>query len=56
VLAHPWLVGSSETELLTPALIRQNNNVKQLSQFAESAASVNRVVVQHLSGITRSYF
>jgi hypothetical protein len=38
--------------------MRQNNNSKQLSQFADSAAAVNRVLLQHLSGnyifITRS--
>jgi MAP kinase interacting serine/threonine kinase len=62
VLAHPWLRSSrssggggscnssADRELPTPALMRQNNNVKQLSQFAESAAAVNRVVLQHLSG------
>jgi hypothetical protein len=30
--------------------MRQNNNSKQLSQFADSAAAVNRVLLQHLSG------
>ena len=53
MLSHPWLVSGScrsEAALPTPALMRQNNNVKQLSQFADSAAAVNRVVLQHLSG------
>jgi hypothetical protein len=53
VLVHPWLRsgGASSALLLpTPALMRQNNNSKQLSQFADSAAAVNRVLLQHLSG------
>jgi len=51
VLVHPWLRSGAATTLLpTPALMRQNNNTKQLSQFADSAAAVNRVVLQHLSG------
>jgi len=50
VLAHPWLItASAKTELTTPATMRSHNNVKQLSRFADSAAQVNRVVLQHLS-------
>jgi hypothetical protein len=58
VLVHPWLRsgGASSALLLpTPALMRQNNNSKQLSQFADSAAAVNRVLLQHLSGTVPTY-
>merc|ERR1712079_385721 len=33
--------------LETPGRIRKNNSARALSQFAESAAAVNRVVQQH---------
>jgi len=49
VLVHPWLQNSHDLQLDTPARIRENNSAKELSQFAESAAAVNRVVLQHLS-------
>jgi len=51
VLTHPWLaVNTSNSQpLTTPAFIRKINSVKELSRFAESAASINRVVLQHLS-------
>merc|ERR1712215_561037 len=49
VLNHVWLMNNNTTELTTPAKIRKNNSVKELSLFAESAAAVNRVVLQHMS-------
>lgn len=50
VLQHPWLQYASETaELTTPAVIKKNNSARELSQFAESAMAVNRVVHQHFS-------
>merc|ERR1712013_851782 len=49
VLGHVWLMNNNTTELTTPAKIRKNNSVKELSIFAESAAAVNRVVLQHMS-------
>jgi len=49
VLNHIWLNNNNTTELTTPAKIRKNNSVKELSLFAESAAAVNRVVLQHMS-------
>merc|ERR1712183_1217217 len=49
VLNHVWLMNNNTTELTTPAKIRKNNSVKELSMFAESAAAVNRVVLQHMS-------
>jgi len=50
VMSHPWMVtASARTELTTPATMRSHNNAKQLSRFADSAAQVNRVVLQHMS-------
>jgi len=49
VLSHSWLESTAATQLATPAKIRRNNSAKQLSIFAESAAAVQRVVLQHLS-------
>jgi len=49
VLNHPWLNNNNTAELTTPAKIRKNNTSKELSLFAESAAAVNRVVLQHMS-------
>merc|ERR1719495_485631 len=51
VMSHPWLAEdtNSSQQLATPAIIRKKNSVKELSMFAESAASINRVVLQHLS-------
>jgi len=51
VLNHVWLTNNYTTELTTPAKIRKNNSVKELSLFAESAAAVNRVVLQHMQHI-----
>ena len=50
VLQHPWLVENHEDDwcpLETPGRIRKNDSARALSQFAESAAAVNRVVQQH---------
>lgn len=50
VLKHAWLQFASETAALTtPAVIKKNNSALELSQFAESAMAVNRVVQQHFS-------
>merc|ERR1711864_53772 len=49
VLNHPWLNNNNTIELTTPAKIRKNMNSRELSLFAESAAAVNRVVLQHMS-------
>jgi len=51
VLLHPFLDQTTQDQdwcpLETPARIRKNNSAQALSQFAESAAAVNRVVLQH---------
>ena len=50
VLHHPWLVENHQDDwcpLETPGRIRKNDSARALSQFAESAAAVNRVVQQH---------
>lgn len=50
VLNHPWLECASDQDPLpTPEIIRKNNSARELSQFAESANNVNRVVQQHFS-------
>lgn len=50
VLQHPWLrCASDAAPLTTPAVIKKNNSARELSQFAESAMAVNRVVQQHFS-------
>merc|ERR1719168_262690 len=50
VLNHEWLRNNYNTaSLSTPAKIRKDNSARQLSLFAESAAAVNRVVLQHMS-------
>jgi len=49
VLVHPWLQNSNDLQLDTPARIRENSSAAELSLFAESAAAVNRVVLQHMS-------
>ncbi|XP_049823657.1 MAP kinase-interacting serine/threonine-protein kinase 1-like isoform X2 [Aethina tumida] len=50
VLQHPWLKNASDgAALTTPAVIKKNNTARELSQFAESAMAVNRVVQQHFS-------
>lgn len=47
---HPWLeCASDKAALTTPAIIKKNNSARELSQFAESAMAVNRVVQQHFS-------
>merc|ERR1719415_424338 len=49
VLQHPFLHADTRDwcPLQTPARLRKNNSARALSQFAESAAAVNRVVLQH---------
>merc|ERR1719222_1324180 len=50
VLQHPFLNSEPREDwcpLETPARLRKNNSSRALSQFAESAAAVNRVVLQH---------
>jgi len=47
VLSHAWFSNVRSTDLETATKINRNNSAKSLSQFAESAAAVNRVVVQH---------
>jgi len=57
VLEHPWLQTSSSRKSADsrsadrplPSLQRLNMNAKQLNSFADSAATVNRVMLQHLS-------
>merc|ERR1711971_41174 len=49
VLRHEWLNNNNNVTLSTPAKIRKDNSARRLSQFAESASSVNRVVLQHMS-------
>ncbi|XP_031351861.1 MAP kinase-interacting serine/threonine-protein kinase 1-like isoform X3 [Photinus pyralis] len=50
VLRHPWLTRACDNlHLATPEVIKRNNSVRELSQFAESAMVCNRVVLQHFS-------
>ncbi|PNF36721.1 MAP kinase-interacting serine/threonine-protein kinase 1 [Cryptotermes secundus] len=55
VLTHPWMSTDSSRSnltarsLITPYIIRRNNSARELSEFAESAMAVNRVVLQHFS-------
>jgi len=49
VMNHAWLNNNNTSALTTPAKIRKDNSARQLSLFAESAAAVNRVVLQHMS-------
>merc|ERR1711875_87778 len=42
VLAHAWFSNVRSTDLHTATKINRNNSAKSLSQFAESAAAVNR--------------
>lgn len=50
VFQHPWLqCASDKAALTTPAIIKKNNSARELSQFAESAMALNRVVQQHFS-------
>nr|XP_023019864.1 MAP kinase-interacting serine/threonine-protein kinase 1 isoform X2 [Leptinotarsa decemlineata] len=50
VLKHPWLkLANDSVSLTTPAIIKRNDSALELSQFAESAMAVNRVVQQHFS-------
>merc|ERR1712241_261175 len=57
VLVHPWLMEDQQDDwcpLETPGRIRKNNSARALSQFAESAAAVNRVVQQHCRSHTEN--
>lgn len=50
VLQHPWLrCANEDAPLTTPSVIKRNNSARELSQYAESAMAVNRVVLQHFS-------
>merc|ERR1712141_994574 len=49
VLNHEWLSNNNTSALATPDKIREDGSARQLSLFAESAAAVNRVVLQHMS-------
>jgi len=57
VLSHPWIkVADEDCEnekrhraLKTPGIIRSNQSARKLSQFAESAMAVNRVILQQFS-------
>jgi len=61
VLEHPWLKQLSSscrkqpadrsvaTDRPLPSIQRLNMNAKELNKFADSAATVNRVMLQHLS-------
>ncbi|GAB0095106.1 uncharacterized protein DMENIID0001_104460 [Sergentomyia squamirostris] len=60
VLHHPWIKMADEEDtidgivrerraLKTPGIIRRNQSARELSQFAESAMAVKRVILQHFS-------
>uniref|UniRef100_A0A1L8DKL5 non-specific serine/threonine protein kinase n=1 Tax=Nyssomyia neivai TaxID=330878 RepID=A0A1L8DKL5_9DIPT len=61
VLQHPWIRMADEDTidgvvreqrrraLQTPGIIRRNQSARELSQFAESAMAVKRVILQHFS-------
>ncbi|KAG4080159.1 hypothetical protein HA402_008230 [Bradysia odoriphaga] len=58
VLNHPWIKMVEDTEdkiekrrraLKTPGIIRRNQSARELSNFAESAMAVKRVILQHFS-------
>lgn len=51
VLTHPWLsrLDQGHRPLVTPQIIRRNQSARELSSFAESAMSANRVILQHFS-------
>ncbi|KAG5670586.1 hypothetical protein PVAND_000837 [Polypedilum vanderplanki] len=57
VLIHPWIKVADEDcdnekryrALKTPGIIRSNQSARKLSQFAESAMAVNRVILQQFS-------
>jgi len=53
VLSHPWLRNGNRTNLTTPAKLQSSKCTQHLSHFAESAAAVNRVVLQHISRWTQ---
>uniref|UniRef100_A0A6M2DRL1 non-specific serine/threonine protein kinase n=1 Tax=Xenopsylla cheopis TaxID=163159 RepID=A0A6M2DRL1_XENCH len=55
VLDHPWLAealrdgSQKQRPLKTAGIIRRNQSARELSQFAESAMAVNKVILQHFS-------
>ncbi|KAK9892848.1 hypothetical protein WA026_022309 [Henosepilachna vigintioctopunctata] len=50
VLEHAWLKCASDSvPLTTPAVRKKHNSVQELSQFAESAMDVHRIVQQRFS-------
>lgn len=54
VLKHPWIKNEGSTALLnTPNVIRKNNSALELSQLADSANNLNRVLVQQF-GLDKS--
>jgi len=51
VLTHAWLKTKNTDQLTTPTKIRKHSSAASLSLYAESAASVHRVSLQHMSTI-----
>lgn len=49
VLTHAWMQNKHTVQLSTPTKIKTHNTAASLSLYAESAASVQRVMQQHLS-------
>jgi len=49
VLAHDWMKNKNTNNLGTPTKIKRLNMAASLSNYAESAASVQRIVQQHLT-------
>jgi len=49
VMTHVWMRNKHEVQLTTPTKIKKHGTAASLSLYAESAASVQRVVQQHLS-------
>eukprot|EP00092_Neocalanus_flemingeri_P014864 GFUD01016052.1.p1 GENE.GFUD01016052.1~~GFUD01016052.1.p1 ORF type:complete len:472 (+),score=113.70 GFUD01016052.1:267-1682(+) len=54
VLTHDWLKNKHRAQLSTPTKIRKHNSAAKLSSYADSAASVHRVVQQHMSTLSVS--
>jgi len=47
MLSHPWLGNNNSAWLDTPSKLRKNKSARGLSKFAESASSLNRILLQH---------
>jgi len=47
LLSHPWLGNNNSSGLVTPSKLRKNKSARGLSEFAESASSLNRILLQH---------